>query len=99
MSQLKPREVESALLNKGFKKIDGGRDHHFYFYFHNGIKTSVFTKISHNSADIGDPLLKLMCRQLRLAKKAEFLELVKCSLSQDQYAEILVAGKHISIDS
>jgi hypothetical protein len=77
--------VEGALLRKGFEQREG--DHHYFVYRNlKGEKTSVFTKTSHTPKmrDIPDNLLALMARQCRLSK-ADFLNLVDCPLSREEY--------------
>jgi predicted RNA binding protein YcfA (HicA-like mRNA interferase family) len=88
------KEVESALLKKGFRKADG--DHHWFVYWSlDGRKTTVRTKTSHGSTkDLGDGLLKEMARQTRI-QKAEFLNLVDCPMSQQQYDKILNDAGHV----
>ena len=87
-----PREkakVESALLGKGFHKIE--QDHHYFIYYtQEGKKTTVKTKTSHTKKmkDIPDNILGQMARQCHLSKN-EFLNLVDCPLSQDNYEKIL----------
>ena len=88
MPRLK-REVESALLKKGFKQREG--DHHHFIYFGlDGNKTPVVTKTSHTQSmrDIPDALLSLMAKQCKLSKR-EFLNLVDCPLSRDEYHKLL----------
>jgi hypothetical protein len=85
----KKTKVESALLSKGFQQTEN--DHHYFIYFtKDGKKTTAKTKTSHTKKmkDIPDNLLSQMARQCHL-KKAEFLDLVDCPLSQDGYEEIL----------
>ena len=82
-------KVESALLSKGFQESQN--DHHYFIYFtKDGKKTTAKTKTSHTKKmkDIPDNLLSQMAKQCHL-KKAQFLDLVDCPLSQDQYEKIL----------
>ena len=94
---LKRRKVEAALKRKGFEKGEG---RHSYFIYHTrqGVKTSVWTMTSHGSsgADISDPLIALMARQCRISKK-KFEQLVDCSLSQEEYEELLVEKNVIHV--
>jgi hypothetical protein len=83
------KEIETALLNKGFRNREG--DHHYYVYYTTaGLKSHVFTKTSHTPKMkvIGDELLSMMSRQCRLTKK-QFLELVDCPLTRPAYERIL----------
>lgn len=88
------RDVEAALKKKGFRQDEG--DHHWFIYWTaDGLKTTIRTKTSHGSTkDLGDGLLKEMARQLRIAK-GNFLDLVDCPLSGEQYELGLREEGHI----
>ncbi len=93
MTSRKPREIRDGLQNKGFSVSNA--DHKKYILFVKGTKTSVWTKVSHGSkSEIGDPLLSIMARQLRL-RKSQFLDLIDCPLSQNDYLVILHENDHI----
>jgi hypothetical protein len=82
-------QVESALLNKGFKKDE--RDHHYFIYYtQDGMKTTARTKTSHTKKmkDIPDNLLGVMARQCKLNKQ-QFLGLIDCPLKREKYEKIL----------
>lgn len=81
--------VEGALEKKGFRKAEG--DHHYFYYVNkDGKKTMSRTKTSHSRKmkDIPDSLLSQMARQVQLSKK-DFLLLVDCPMSRDDYDERL----------
>ena len=79
--------VEAGLLKKGFRQREG--DHHFFVYWSlRGKKSVAFTKTSHSHREIGDPLLGRMAKQCKLTK-ANFLGLVDCPLSREQYEDLL----------
>lgn len=78
--------VSAALLKKGFQARSS--HHTFYHLYVDGKKTLVFTKISHGEREISDSLLKLMARQLRLSR-AEFIRLIECPLSAQEYLRLL----------
>jgi hypothetical protein len=80
------RDVGAGLLKKGFSIREN--DHTFYHLFIDGKKTIVSTKISHGEKEIGDRLLGMMARQLRLTKR-NFLDLVDCPLTLDEYVKLL----------
>ena len=83
-------KVESALKLKGFKEREG--DHHYFVYVTiEGKITTIKTKTSHTKKmkDIGDNLLSQMAKQCHLDNKSEFLKLVDCQLSQDDYEKKL----------
>ena len=94
MTQLKPRVVESGLTSKGFRPSEG--DHSRFVFHYGGRKTEIRTMVSHNSRDIGDELIHRMARQTRLTK-ADFVELVSCTLSEEEYVtKLRTAGVDLS---
>lgn len=87
------KDVEAALLNKGFRQSNN--DHRYFIYFStDGKKTLVKTKTSHTPKvkDIGDELLGLMARQCYLPRP-KFLDLIDCPLSRDEYERLLKEAK------
>jgi predicted RNA binding protein YcfA (HicA-like mRNA interferase family) len=86
------KEVSAGLQKKGFAAREG--DHTFYHLIVNGKKTVINTKISHGEKEIGDKLLGMMARQLRLSRR-DFLNLVDCPLSLDEYLLVLRQAGHI----
>ncbi len=88
------RNVESALLKKGFQRDHG--DHVWFIYYtQNGKKTTVRTKTSHGKTkDLGDSLLKEMSRQVPVSK-SHFLDLVDGPLSQAAYQKLLSEGDYL----
>jgi predicted RNA binding protein YcfA (HicA-like mRNA interferase family) len=85
MACFKATKVKKALEKKGFEKKNG--DHNYYEFWHKG-KLVVSTKTSHNNQDIGDSLIGMMSRQVQLEKK-QFLDLINCPLSKEDYIKIL----------
>ncbi|MDG6222328.1 MAG: hypothetical protein QCH99_03600 [Candidatus Bathyarchaeota archaeon] len=86
MATLRVRDVINGLCRKGFQPSNS---HHKYliFYF-NGKKTVVFTKVSHGGNQIGDDLIDKMSIQVKLEKN-QFVDLVNCPLSYEQYVNEL----------
>ncbi len=79
------RKVEEALLKKGFEEKEG--DHHFFIYHTlQGKKSSIRTKTSHTPKmkELNDGILALMAKQCRLNKQ-DFINLIDCPLSREQY--------------
>jgi hypothetical protein len=79
------KTVEAALTKKGFEKVES--DHHYFIYFTlDGRKTRARTKTSHSPKvkDIADNLIGQMARQCLLTKP-EFLKLVDCPMTRDDY--------------
>lgn len=88
MSVVQSRDVDRALLKKGFRREDRGD--RFYYLYAGGRKREIFTFMSHTSnMDLGDSLIGKMSKQLCLTKR-QFLELVKCTMTGEAYLELLV---------
>lgn len=82
----KHRDVVSGLKAKGFDEDRTGDHIRFFYYDKQGRLTTKRTKVSHDAGgnDINDNLLKRMAGQVGLRLK-EFLDLVDCPLSRDEY--------------
>ena len=90
----KARRVESALLAKGFHRLDSK---HLKFRYHrlDGGRTAVRTVMSHGgNRDVADALLSRMARQCGLSRR-EFERLIDCPMSQEQYEDLLRERGHI----
>ncbi len=86
----KGRDIDAALRKKGFRR-DADRDHVYYFLTDSdGNDVGVKTKISHGmmGETLSADLISKMARQLHLTK-AQFLELIDCTLDEAGYREIL----------
>lgn len=83
-------DIESSLSKKGFKCIKA--DHRYYHHEYNGKETGVTTKVSMGTKykRLGNELLSLMKKQLRLDTSQEFRDFVTCPMSKEQYATILI---------
>ena len=86
----KPRNVEAALLAKGFELVN--QRHRTFNYVPDGQKTQITTWMSHSRADLSKNLVGLMARQCKLTKD-EFLSLVDCTMSGPDYRDILKEKK------
>jgi len=83
----KARDIEAALLKKGFQAKDS---HHKLFYLtKNGKITGVHTFMSHGLREYPADLLAKMRTQLHLSGK-EFENLIACPLSGEEYLALLV---------
>lgn len=82
----KAREIEASLTKKGF----GCRKthHNLYFLYVDGKKSSIYTKISHDSREYGGQLFSLMAKQLQLTRE-ELDQLIACPLTYERYIELL----------
>lgn len=88
MSSIKIKQLKKALEKKGYKLEEN--DHHFYrLYDANGKKTMIRTKISHGETEIRDPLINAMRKQMHFIEKKDFLNYVACTLSKEEYYDIL----------
>jgi len=93
MVTLKGRKAHHSFLKKGFKD-ERDRNHIFYYFYYNGKKTLLFTKMSHNPGDLEDWHISKMADQLKL-KKNEFVELVNCTLKEDDLISTYLTLKKI----
>lgn len=94
---LERKDIEVALLKKGFKQKDG--DHSFFTYWTtDGKKSSVFTKTSHGSSykTLSDDLVGKMAKQCGVAT-GQFKQLVACPLSRQDFQNIIVTNGRISL--
>ncbi len=83
---LDSKKVINALKSKGF--VENKTHHLFFEYFING-KFVFHTKVSHgNKHDIDNYLIGQMKKQCNLSKK-EFLNLINCPLSKEDYKSII----------
>lgn len=88
MSVLDSKKTYKNLKKKGF--IDSTRksiDHKRLEFFHDN-KLVLSTKLSHNSKDLGDYLVKQMSVQCHLDKN-DFIDLANCPLSKEDFIQIL----------
>jgi len=94
---IKTKDIDTSLCGKGFDR-EKNSDHVRYIFYANGIKTRIRTKISHGEREIGDDLILKMSRQLKLSK-SQFMKLIECPLSEEEYTKILKEAKEIDIPS
>jgi len=86
------KQVESALLKKGFKHANKG--HKFLTLFIEGRKTAIRTMVSHGKKTYKGSLEKSLRDQLKVTKE-ELVGLVECPLSMEAYLECLKKRKAI----
>jgi tRNA/tmRNA/rRNA uracil-C5-methylase (TrmA/RlmC/RlmD family) len=95
VSTIKTKDIESALLKKGFRR---DYTHHEYLWLYvGGRKTNVRTRLSYGESEYGDSLLAQVKKQLGLSNKQQLLDLVKCPLSHAAYVAILQQSGAITI--
>lgn len=86
---IKTRDIEKALLSKGF--VENRKSHHIFFYFkyRGKIRKGIFTKISHGASEYGDSLLKAVKRQLKFESLNDLYLFIECTITEDMYVDIL----------
>jgi len=80
-----------AVLRKGFREFRSG-DHIYYrFVQPDGvINPRTRTKVCHGSGnDISDSLLAKMSSQMKFDNKSDLMKFIECTLSSEDYCEIL----------
>ncbi len=84
-------QLEKALKSKGFVLEDSRRDHRFYYFYHEGKKTIVRTKISTGSGyrDYPAHLATHVRKQMRLRNHEDLHRFVQCPMSLDEYKQLL----------
>ena len=93
--RFKAREIDSSLRRKGFKKIET-KHHTKYVLYVNDKKTSIHTYISHGVNELSPKLLKKMAKQLKL-KYDQFVDLIDCPLTGENYVKLLLRKNIIKI--
>lgn len=88
MAVLSARECYKNLKKKGFLDAENRSDDHKYLEFYRNGKLILYTKISHGAKDIWEPFIRQMRVQCHLEKQ-QFLDLVRCPLSQEAYEQLL----------
>jgi len=87
VSVVKTKELESALVGKGFRQDN--THHRFFWLFDGEKKTSVKTYVSHGVREYGDELLDKVKKQLGLTKP-QLLDLIACPMTEHDYLEHLL---------
>lgn len=88
MSVLDPKRTFRNLKKKGFQEAKTkSSDHKQLEFYHNNLLVSR-TKISHNSQELENYLIRQMSVQCELTKD-QFIDFAKCPLSKEEYLEIL----------
>ena len=81
------RKIKQNLLKKGFIEVEGAK-HTLYEFTPNGTTSNIRTFMSRDDQDINNYLINKMKTQLYLDKK-DFLDLIDCPLSEEDYIKIL----------
>ena len=93
---MKPRpvkDIEKALLKKGFEKISSNqKSHHsFYYFIYNGRRTSINTYLSHGakSKEYSSGLMNKIQHQLKFLDSKLAEAFLDCPFKEEQYIEML----------
>lgn len=86
---IKTRKIDSALKKKGFKIVKEKEDHIYYYFFINGKKTPIHTKLSHGIKEYSNDRLSDVKKQLKFEKKDELLRFIDCSITLPKYIAML----------
>lgn len=91
MRPRKTKDIEKALLTKGFEKISSkAKDHHQYFYLHvNGKKSHIFTYLSHGGKEYHKNLMGKIKHQLKFTETQDAEDFFDCPLTQEMYLQLL----------
>ena len=94
MSTIKTKDIHKALTGKGFRVVES--HHEMLWFFVQGRKTSIRTRLSHGSDEYDDGLLGLMAKQLKL-KRADLDRLIECPLTEKEYVNKLIHDGHVRL--
>ncbi len=89
------RDIESALVSKGFVKEN---KHHKYFYHeYKGKRTGVYTYTSHGASykSYNKTLLSFIKKQLKLDTNQQLSRLIECPMTQEEYNDFLIENGYI----
>jgi len=86
MSSYKTKDIESALLIKGFR-FENKKRHKTYRYYAGDKKTGIMTIFSRGKNEYSDHLLAAVRNQISLTQ-SEFDDLVKCPLTKEKLHEL-----------
>ena len=97
---LKTSEVIDKLVNKfGFKwvKVSGRSNHERLAYYFDGKKvaTTGFSRSFRPNTDIDDSLITPFMREVRVQTAKQFKGMINCTVSSDDYIEILRSQGYI----
>lgn len=93
MKRRSVKDIERALLAKGFEKISSKqKSHHsFYYFIYNGKRSSINTYLSHGakSSDYGPELMNKIKHQLKFQDTKTAESFLDCPFKEKQYIDML----------
>lgn len=90
MRARKPKDIEKALLKKGFSK-DGDSHHRYYILHVDDKKTDIYTYLSHgkDSEDYSSSLMQKVKKQLRFNDTKLAEKFLDCPMTKEEYIKML----------
>lgn len=89
MRPRKSKDVEAALLKKGFRLEKGKQHHRYYVLYVDGKMTTIRTYISHGSPEYGKALMSAIKKQMKFSDNSQVEKFFDCPMSAEDYAEML----------
>ncbi|GEM_PF-2528959 len=88
--QIDKKDIMKNLPKKGFVEINN-RDHSWYYFYYNGNKTIVKTKVSHTPKlkTYSGQLLGALKSQLYLDSSLDVKKLCECPMEESEYIGVL----------
>ncbi|GBO52901.1 hypothetical protein APA_702 [Pseudanabaena sp. lw0831] len=95
MKPIDAKDLEKALLKKGFQKHEGGRHTQYYFYYRNN-RTSIRVSISRGSKAVySNNLIGYVRKEMKLSDNQQLELFVECTLTEEKYIKHLIDNKVI----
>ncbi len=99
MKKRSVKDIEKALLKKGFEKISSKqKSHHtFYYFVYKGKRTDIHTYLSHGgkSSDYGSGLMNKVQHQLKFQDSKLADAFLDCPFKEHQYIDMLKKSKEL----
>ena len=99
MKKRSVKDIEKALLKKGFEKLSSKqKSHHtFYYFIYKGKRTNICTYLSHGSKSntYGSGLMNKIQHQLRFSDSKLAEEFLDCPFKEEHYISMLLEMKDI----
>jgi predicted RNA binding protein YcfA (HicA-like mRNA interferase family) len=95
MKSIDAKDLEKALLKKGFQKQEGGRHTQYYFYYKNN-RTSVRVSVSRGSKAVySNNLIGYVRKEMKLSDNQQLELFIECTFTEEQYIKHLIESKVI----
>lgn len=87
-----PKDIEKALLKKGFQKLSSKKKSHhaFYYFIYKGQKTSIHTYLSHGNSDYNKGLMNSIKHQLKFINTNDAESFLDCPFKESDYVSMLI---------